>query len=227
MQIISKLPINYDIIVDKLFNKYRLYDSKTTIIKKYIPDIEDAELNIIIKKSWKSILLNMNENAKIIEAIAEYFDNFMLVIYDIISLWIINIQKSVFDNDFVFNYNNCSQECSHLWEDFGAPFDMKAKNGVFHYLLCVFKEVYDIEFKDEIGNIIQDNEDYKEIIMNTIKTDYIDDITIMQKNKIKPNKINKGREYYDTLKSFLDTKDYKNDKFNSVKKLGFNTEEDE
>ena len=213
MQIISKLPINYDMIVDKLFNKYRLYDSKTTIIKKYIPDIEDAELNIIIKKSWKSILLNMNENAKIIEAIAEYFDNFMLVIYDIISLWIINIQKSVFDNDFVFNYNNCSQECSHLWEDFGAPFDMKAKNGVFHYLLCVFKEVYDIEFKDEIGNIIQDNEDYKEIIMNTIKTDYIDDITIMQKNKIKPNKINKGREYYDTLKSFLDTKDYKNDKF--------------
>ena len=213
MQVLGKLPINYDNIVEKLFNKYRLYDSKTTILKKYNPDMDDNDIMIINKKSWKSILLNPNENNKVIQAIQEYFDNFMDVIYNIISLWIINIQKAVFDNDFVFNYNNCSQECSHLWDNYGAPFDMKAKNGILYYLICVFKEVYNIEYKDEYGNIIPDDTDHKEIIINIIKKDYIDDITIMQKNIAKPDKINKGREYYDTLKSFLDTRDYKNDKF--------------
>jgi hypothetical protein len=213
VQAIGKLPINYDNIVEILFNKYRIYDSKYTILKKYNPDMDDADINDINKKSWKSILLNPNENKKVIEAIQEYFNNFMNVIYKLIAYWIINIQKSIIDNDFVFNYNNCSQECSHLWDNYGSPYDIKAKNGVLYYLLCVFKEVYDIEYKDEYGNIIPEDTDYREIILNIIKTDFIDDITIMQKNKIKPDKINKGREYYDTLKSFLDTRDYKNDKF--------------
>jgi hypothetical protein len=210
---ISNLPLNYDVLVGHLFNKYRVIDSRATIIKKHIQDIDDAEIENINKKSIITILLNQSENKDVRKATREYFDNLMNVIFDIVAYWSIYIQNEVLQETLFFNPEKCSPECIHLWDDHGAPYDMNAKVGILHYITCVFKEVYGDIFKDQFYNIIPMKDDYKELIIKYVTTDYKDDLEKMAKFKIKHNKQNKGREFYELLKQFLDTKDYKNDKF--------------
>jgi len=210
---ISNLSLNYDVLVGHLFNKYRTIDSKATIIKKHIHDIDDTEIENINKKSIITILLNPSESKDIKKAVREYFDNIMNVIYDIVAYWSIYIQNEILQETLIFNPEKCSPECIHLWDDYGAPYDMTSKVGVLHYITCVFKEVYGNIFKDQFYNIIPMKDDYKELIIKHVKIDYKDDLEKMAKFKIKHNKQNKGREYYESLKKFLDTKDYKNDKF--------------
>ena len=210
---ISNLPLNYDVLVGHLFNKYRVIDSRATIIKKHIHDIDDAEIENINKKSIITILLNQSENKDVKKATREYFDNLMNVIFDIVAYWSIYIQNEVLQETLFFNPEKCSPECIHLWDDHGAPYDMNAKVGILHYITCVFKEVYSDIFKDQFYNIIPMKDDYKELIIKHVITEYKDELEKMAKFKVKHNKQNKGREFYESLKQFLDTKDYKNDKF--------------
>jgi hypothetical protein len=60
MEVISGLPLNYDLLVSLLFNKYRTFESKSLIIKRHIPDIEDNELDIYLKRPIKYILLGID-----------------------------------------------------------------------------------------------------------------------------------------------------------------------
>ena len=101
MQKLSALPINYDMFVSYLFNNYRTIEPKITIIYKYFPDIEEDELNIYLKKPLKYILINAKD--KMINAMNEYFTNFKNVIYDIIALWSITIQKDIIHETLFFN----------------------------------------------------------------------------------------------------------------------------
>lgn len=210
---ISNLPLNYDVLVGHLFNKYRVIDSRATIIKKHISDIDDTEIENINKKSIITILLDQSENKEVRKATREYFDNLMNVIFDIVAYWSIYIQNEVLQETLLFNPEKCSPECIHLWDDYGAPYDMTSKVGILHYITCVFKEVYSDIFKDQFYNIIPMKDDYKELIIKHVTTEYKDELEKMAKFKVKHNKQNKGREFYESLKQFLDTKDYKNDKF--------------
>ena len=139
MQKISGLPINYDMIVSYLFNNYRTIESKINIIYKYFPDIEEDELNNYLKKSIKYILINAKD--KMINAMNEYFNNFKNVVYDIIALWSITIQKDIIHETLFFNQEKLFPECEHLWDEYGAPYDMESKRGVMNYLSCIFREV--------------------------------------------------------------------------------------
>jgi hypothetical protein len=206
---ISNLPLNYDVLVGHLFNKYRVIDSRATIIKKHMSDIDDTEIENINKKSIITILLDQSENKEVRKATREYFDNLMNVIFDIVAYWSIYIQNEVLQETLLFNPEKCSPECIHLWDDYGAPYDMTSKVGILHYITCVFKEVYSDIFKDQFYNIIPMKDDYKELIIKHVTTEYKDELEKMAKFKVKHNKQNKGREFYESLKQFLDTRDYK------------------
>ena len=211
MQKLSALPINYDMIVSYIFNKYRTIEPKITIIYKYFPDIEEDELNIYLKKSIKYILINAKD--KMINAMNEYFNNFKNVIYDIIALWSITIQKDIVHETLFFNQENLFPECEHLWDEYGVPYDMNSKKGVMIYLSCIFREVYGDLYKDEYANLVPLDEDYKKIIMTNISTNYEKELLLITKINAKKDKVNIGRKYYDTLYDLLKRKDYKGDNF--------------
>jgi hypothetical protein len=211
MQKLSALPINYDMIVSYIFGKYRTIEPKITIIYKYFPDIEEDELNIYLKKSIKYILINAKD--KMINAMNEYFNNFKNVIYDIIALWSITIQKDIVHETLFFNQENLFPECEHLWDEYGVPYDMNSKKGVMIYLSCIFREVYGDLYKDEYANLVPLDEDYKKIIMTNIATNYEKELLLITKINAKKDKINIGRKYYDTLYDLLKRKEYKGDNF--------------
>ena len=211
MQKISGLPINYDMIVSYLFNNYRTIESKINIIYKYFPDIEEDELNLYLKKSIKYILINAKD--KMINAMNEYFSNFKNVIYDVIALWSITIQKDIIHETLFFNQEKLFPECEHLWDEYGAPYDMESKKGVMVYLSCIFREVYGDLYKDEYANLVPLDDDYKKIIMSNISDKYGKELLTMAKIKAKQVKVNIGRKYYDTLYDLLKRKEYKGDSF--------------
>ena len=211
MQKLSGLPINYDMIVSYLFNNYRTIEPKLTIIYKYFPDIEEDELNIYLKKPIKYILINAKD--KMINAMNEYFNNFKNVIYDIIALWSMTIQKDIIHETLFFNQEKLFPECEHLWDEYGSPYEIESKKGVLIYLSCIFREVYGDLYKDEYANLVPLDEDYKKIIITIITEKYEKELLTMTKIKDKKVKINIGRQYYDTLYDLLKRKDYKNDNF--------------
>lgn len=212
MQKLSGLYINYDLIVSHIFNKYRTFEPKNIIIQRNIPNIDDEELKLYIQQPIKYILIN-NKNIKIVNSINEYFENFKLILYDVIAFWSLNIQKEIINDTLFLDYNKLSPECEYLWDEYGCPYDLNSKKGVLIYLVCIFREVYGDIYKDEYSNLVPLNEDYKQIIIDIINTDYKKELLKITETKIKPTKINLGRTYYDKLYDLLKRKDYKGDNF--------------
>lgn len=217
MELKSGLPINYDIITNLLFNKFRIIDSKSAIIKKYIPDIIDSDLELILSRPIKQILIKekKDKDNKIYLAINEYFNNFKNVIYEVIAYWSLSIQKEIIYNTLIINYEMMSVECEYLWDNYGSPFDMSSKKGVLIYLFCIFQSVYNELFTDENYDIIKiDENEYKKIIINIITNDYSKELKEIAKVKINEDKkINLGRIHYDNLYKLLINKDYTNPNF--------------
>jgi hypothetical protein len=211
MHIISGLPLNYDMLTTHLFNKFRTFEPKATLIKKFIPNIDNDELEIYMKKQIKYILIEGKDNIKIINAINEYFDNFKNVIYEVIAYWSVKLQKAIVEGTLFIDFAKMSPECDHLWEDYGIPYDMTAKNGVTVYLNCIFREVYGDVYKDEYANLIELTDDYKKIIYDKINEN--PEIEVIRKVKNKEKKINIGRKYYDTLYDLLKRREYKGNQF--------------
>jgi hypothetical protein len=143
----------------------------------------------------------------------EYFKNFKNVIYDIIALWSITIQKDIIHETLFFNQEKLFPECEHLWDEYGAPYDIESKKGVMIYLSCIFREVYGDLYKDEYANLVPLDDDFKKIIMTIITEKYEKELLTMTKIKAKKVKINIGRQYYDTLYDLLKRKEYKGDNF--------------
>jgi len=214
METKSGLSINYDIITNLLFNKFRIIESKTTIIKKYIPDIIESDLELILSTPMKQILIKNDKNDLIFKAINEYFNNFKNVIYEVIAYWSLNIQKEIIYNTLIINYENMSSECEYLWDNYGSPYDLKAEKGVLSYLFCIFQSVYDELFLEKVDIVKIDKNDYKKRIVDIIINDYSKELKEMEKVKINEDKkINLGRIHYDNLYKLLASRDYKNPNF--------------
>ena len=212
MEIKSGLPINYDLVVSMLFNKFRTFESKNVIIKRYIPDIENDELEIYLKRPIKYILLE-NDNIKLNEAIEEYFSNFKDILYEVIAFWSVKIQYAIVNNSLLLDYSKMSPVCDHLWDEYGIPYDMESKTGVTIYLNCIFTEVFEENFRNDMMDVVKIKDDYKKIINNKIIENYNDELELIRKMKNKITKKNEGYKYYETLYDLLKKKEYKGDTF--------------
>jgi hypothetical protein len=220
MEILSGLPLNYDLLISSLFNKYRTFESKSLIIRKYISNIEDSDLDIYVKQPIKYILFsdgingngkgndNDNDKKKIIAAIEEYFINFRDVIYEVIAYWSVQLQSAIVNNTLFIDYSKISAICDHLWDEYGVPYDMTSKIGVTIYLNCIFLEVFNDNF-----NYYKFDEDSKKTIIDKINENYNNDLELIRKIKAKKVKINEGVKYYETLYDLLKKKEYKGDTF--------------
>ena len=224
----SKLTLNYESIVNKLYTEFsylptkyhelkKINDIDNTISDKIIEDISKINYTKIIKnkeiikqiissdivltEKILDIILNVNLN---------YLDVVKTVFLNSIAIWILEIQSDIINNIHIHNYN---YNYIHLWDDNGFPINKTKKVGVTIYL-C-----------DIINSVFQDTEEYEiyNIDLKIIKliTDIIDnkfnDILkklIIESENAKLNTINKNKgkkyqlELVDNLNKFKTTKTY-------------------
>jgi len=207
IRIVSKLPINYDLITTHLFNLYRGIPSKEMIIREKIKgDYNDSYYKELAEKSVKYVLSTEGENKNLKEANIEFMKIVINMIYDVICKWSILTQNDILTNNLLFIKDKCYLACIELWNDYGAPYDMNSKDGVIYYLLCVFKDVF------EEYNYIELDKDYKKIVLEKLKNNYGEELAEFNKMGAKKKKENKGLEAGKKLIEILNTKDKKGDK---------------
>ena len=216
IQELSKLPLNLDIIISHLFNLYRGIPEKAVIIKEKFNDKFDENFyNQEALKTIKFVLMTDTEDPRLKEANLAHVQILTNMIYDVICIWSIEIQKEILDETLLFNKDICYIPCIDKWNDYGAPYDLdnKEKDGVLYYLICIFAEVYKEVFSENDYNYIPLNKDYKTLIIDNLKSKYESDLKgFIKMGDVKKKKINKGLEAQKKLVELLQKKDYKNDK---------------
>jgi hypothetical protein len=196
----ANLPIDYDNLCIKLFNKFREIPSKANIITNKFIDkgipIDETYINNISKISPKNVFtLEANDINNII--LGEANNIFQLNLYNslnyALAFWSIEIQKEINNNTLLFNESNYYLDCISLWNFYGYPYNPKERNGVSYYLGCVAEDV----FNEDDGNYLEIPKNYVEIIKKVAEEDFKEDLVELRKMKVEETKKTKdiGREY--------------------------------
>jgi len=211
----SKLPINLDIIINHLFNIYRGIPEKYILIRDKYNDIYDEEhCKEQALKPINLVLNNENEDQLLKDANIEYISIITNMLYDFICKWSIELQKELINETLLYDKEIYYIPCYDIWNEYGCPYDINAKDGIFYYLLCIYINVFKEIFSDEYNyNYLPLEKNYKSNILNKLINNYSDELKQFQKIDLKKKKINKGLEAQKELVKFLQTKDYNNDKF--------------
>ena len=212
---VSKLPINFDLIVTHLFNIHRGIPEKFMIIReKYGPEFDDTYCREQSLKTVKYVLMMDDEDDKLKDANNEYMEQIIIMIYDAICYWTIEIQKEILIETLLFIKDRCYIPCIHLWNDYGAPYDMASKDGVLFYLICIFEDVFKEQFSENDNNYLVLDKDYKNKIVNRLKDNYKDELNHFNKEEKKKKKENKGLETGKKLVDLIKNKEnHKTDKY--------------
>jgi hypothetical protein len=211
---ISKIPINFDIIITHLFNIHRGIPEKYMIIKnKYGDDFNDNYYKELALKPIKYVLTSDIEDDKLKNANIEYMNIIISMIYDVICKWSIETQNDILNESLLFIKDRCYIPCIHLWNDYGCPYDMNSKDGILYYILCIFEDVFKEEFSENDYNYLKLDKEYKKIILKKLNEEYNDDLKKFNKIEIKKKKENKGLEAGKKLIQLYKEKQFKNDNF--------------
>ena len=217
IQDLSKILINYDILCDNLFNKFRGIPSKLNLLKKYLKDssLSEKYLNDIVKLTPKAVFsLNPDVDSEINKALTNAnidFVNILLdVLYNSLAWWSLQSQSEILDEIIILNQNKFYIPCMDKWALYGLPLEKTSKNGILAYLSCVCLNIFN---EDDMYVIIEDNIDKFLIkIMNIIEKDYTETIKVLR-DKYKDNeklkkKNEKGLELQKILVDSINKKSY-------------------
>lgn len=224
---LSKLPLNFDIIIENLFKNYsgKVQEKIVIIKKKYNGKFDDDYYKEQAKKTEKFVLTMDDEDVELVEAYEEYTSLITDIIFDVICKWSIEIQNDIINGTLMFDRSRCYIPCiNDAWNDYGMPYNMetKDKDGVLIYLMCVFEEVFKEDFSEKDENYLPFPIDFKKMIIQKIKDVYSHDLKKFEKGEKKKKKDTRGLEaqkrlveYYDDKKNPQKYKEYKNksDKF--------------
>jgi len=212
---VSRLPINLDLIVSHLFNIHRGIPAKFIIVKnKYNNDLDESYYKEQSLKTIKYVLLTDSEDDVLKEANKDYMKQIIVMIYDAICKCSIEIQKEILTETLLFMKDRCYIPCIHLWNDYGAPYNMDNKDGILYYLICVFEDVFKEQFSEDDNNYLVLDNDYKNKIIQHLKEHYKDELDLFNKEEKKKKKENKGLETGKKLLELIKNKEnYKTDKY--------------
>jgi hypothetical protein len=221
IQTFSKILINYDLLCDNLFNKFRGIPSKINLLKKYlekfdnIPKLSESYLNDITKLTPKSVLtLNPNVDAEINKALVETNKEFSSIIFDVLqsalAWWSLESQKEILDEIIIFNQNQFYIPCMEKWSFYGVPLEKSSKNGILAYLSCVCLSVFE---EDDTYIVISESIDkFITKIMDIIENEHADVIKNLRdkykSNELLKKKQEKGLELQKALVDSINKKNY-------------------
>ena len=209
----SNLPINYDSLCLLLFNKFRSIPSKANIIETKFKEksikIDLTYINNIAKIIPKNVFtLEANDINNIILAEANHI--FQKNLYNslnfAISWWCIELQKEILEKSLLFDESNYYLPCISLWNFYGYPYNLKAKDGVSYYISCITEEIF-----NEDTNYLELPKNYVEIIKKLSEDDFKDQLIYIRQLKIDESKKSGkdvGREYRKKLIASLNAKKY-------------------
>ena len=225
----SKLTLNYESILNKLYSEFSYLPTKYHELKKNINDIDNTISDKIIEDISKINYTKIIKNKEIIKQIISndivltekildiilninlnYLDVVKTVFLNSIAIWILEIQSDIINNIHIHNYN---YNYIHLWNDNGFPINKTKKVGVTIYLCDIINSIFQDTEEYEIYNI-----DLKiiKLITDIIDNKYNDILNklIIESENAKLNTINKNKgkkyqlELVDNLNKFKTTKTY-------------------
>ncbi len=210
------LPIKMDLICQHLFNRHRGIQQKYMIIKeKYNDKYDNNYCKELALQSIENVMMSDDIDDKLKEANMDYMKIINEMIYDVICKWSLEVQRELLEETLINPKELYYVNCINLWNDYGAPYNMDAKDGILHYIVCVFKDVYKEVFSDENGfNYLPLESNIIAKIITRINENYKDDLgKLVKEGEIKKTKENKGYEAQKKLAKFLEQKNYDKDKF--------------
>ena len=217
IQDLSKILINYDLLCDNLFNKFRGIPNKLNLLKKYLVNttLSESYLNDIVKLTPKSVLslnpdVDVDINKALIATNKDFINILLDVLYNSLAWWSLQSQSEILDEIIIFNQNQFYIPCMDKWAFYGLPLEKGSKNGILAYLSCVCLNIFN---DDDTYIIINDNiENFLIKIMNIIEKDYIDNIKILRykykSNETLKKKQEKGLELQKILVDSINKKNH-------------------
>jgi hypothetical protein len=227
MMELSKLPLNFDIIIENLFKNYsgKVHEKTVFIKNNYNGKFDDEYYKKQATKTEKFVLNMEDEDTELINAYTEYTSIIIDMIFDVICKWSIEIQNEILNGTLMFDRSRCYIPCiNDVWFDYGMPYnmDIKEKDGVLPYLICICDEVFKEDFSETDDNYLPYPNDMKKKIIQKIITNYSIDLKKFENGEKKKKKDTRGLEaqkqliqYYDDKKNPQKYREYKNksDKF--------------
>ena len=214
MQELSHLPINLGIICNHLFNIHRGIPEKYALIReKYRDKYDEDHCKEEAKKSISFVMMSNDIDNKLKEANIEYIKIITDILYDVICKWSIELQRELLEETLLYSKNFYHMPCIHLWDEYGAPYNMESKKGIIYYLICIFEDAFKEFFSENDINYLPFDENNKNKIIIKLNENYKEDLKQFQKTDKKKIKENKGLEAQKKLVKYLQDKNYKDDKF--------------
>jgi len=213
-----RLPINLDIICSHLLNIYSGIPEKYIIIsQKYNGKYDDNYCKEEAQKTFEYVINSDDSDNKLIEANVEYMNNIFNMMYDIICKWSIELQNQLLEHTLIYAKDFIYVNCIDLWNEYGAPYKMDAKDGILHYITCIFKDIIKEEYENiDLNEYIEFDGKYKTKILEKINENYKNDLDKFKEYNEKHGeviKVKKGYEAQKKLVKFLQEKKYDKDEF--------------
>jgi len=212
---LSKLPMDFDIIIENLFKNFsgKVQEKLIIIKRKYNGKFDDNYYKEQAKKTEKYVLNADDEDIELVEAYEEHISLIINMIFDAICKWSIEIQNEILNGTLMFDRNRCYIPCiNDSWNDFGMPYDMetKDKDGVLPYLMCIFEEVFKEKFSENDDDYMPFPSDYKKMIIKMINEVYSNDLKKFERGEKKKKKDTKGLEAQKKLNKYINEEARKN-----------------
>lgn len=213
-----RLPINLDVICTHLLNIYGGIPEKyITISEKYNGKYDDSYCKEEAQKTFEYVVTSDDSDDKLIEANVEYLNIIIDMMYDVICKWSIELQQQLLEQTLVYAKDFVYVNCIDLWNEYGAPYKMDAKDGILHYISCIFKDVIKEQYEEiDLNEYIEFEGKYKTKILERINENYKNELNKFKEYDEKNGevmKVKKGYEAQKKLVKFLQEKKYDNDEF--------------
>lgn len=210
IQKVSKLPINYEILCEELFNYYRGIPDKYEIFISILNDEKDTtkenHIRDMIKLTPEYVINSQVSDDNLSQTLYEcniaFINNLFNILNRCIAIWSLNIQEDILNNNILFDENLYDIAYIDKWEQEGLPIK-ESKNGVLVYISSIYEDIMIENKKYTIPKNIINN------VMEIIRSDYKDKLEDLKKININDKKkIDKGKETHIELVKTIQAKQF-------------------
>lgn len=227
---LSNLPLNFDLLCNKLYNKFRGIPTKNNILSKLLHDnsieINKEEISKICVILPKNIL-NSSENNNfihnyLIKANEEYVEILQNFLYTSIIWWSIQLQTELCNDTLLFEEQKLYPPAIPNWNTQGFPYNQSANDGTLSYLVIILEHIHKLKEQDEETNkkylddyIPKLPDNFYKFIKKYTEEKYEEELKTLRNLEIgdnlkKRNKKEIGKEYQKILVENLKAKNFKN-----------------